>query len=83
MSAAAAARRPFPAWIEDQDAVAFPAKAGVTPVSLGDSSDGETRAGARVQAGLARQCARRDQREKPPGVLVAGGETTVPLRGAG
>ena len=31
MSATVASRRPFPAWIEDQDAIAFPAKAGATP----------------------------------------------------
>jgi hypothetical protein len=30
-NSAAASRRPFPAWIEDEDAVAFPAKAGATP----------------------------------------------------
>ena len=32
MSASAASRRPFPAWIEaDEGAVAFPAKAAATP----------------------------------------------------
>lgn len=31
MTASAASRRPFPAWFEDEDVVAFPAKAAVTP----------------------------------------------------
>jgi hypothetical protein len=31
LTASAASRRPFPAWIEDEDAIAFPAKAAATP----------------------------------------------------
>jgi hypothetical protein len=31
LTAAPASRRPFPAWIGDEDAIAFPAKAGATP----------------------------------------------------
>ena len=31
LTASAASRRPFPAWIEDEDAIAFSAKAAATP----------------------------------------------------
>ena len=58
-------------------------KAGVTPVILGDSIEGESRDVALVHAGIARQCAMRGQPEKPPCVLISGGETTITLKGKG
>lgn len=58
-------------------------KAGVTPVILGDSIEGEARDVALVHAGIARQCALRDQPEQPPCVLISGGETTITLKGKG
>jgi len=58
-------------------------KAGVTPVILGDSIEGESRDVALVHAGIARQCAMRGQPAKPPCVLISGGETTITLKGKG
>lgn len=58
-------------------------QAGVTPVILGDSIEGESRDVALVHAGIARQCALRGQPEQPPCVLISGGETTVTLKGTG
>jgi hydroxypyruvate reductase len=58
-------------------------EAGVTPVILGDSIEGESRDVALVHAGIARQCAMRGQPEVPPCVLISGGETTVTLKGKG
>ena len=58
-------------------------KAGVTPVILGDSIEGESRDVALVHAGIARQCALRGQPQKPPCVLISGGETTITLKGKG
>jgi len=58
-------------------------EAGVTPVILGDSIEGESRDVALVHAGIARQCAMRGQPEKPPCVLISGGETTITLKGQG
>jgi len=58
-------------------------KAGVTPVILGDSIEGESRDVALVHAGIARQCAMRSQPEAPPCVLISGGETTITLKGKG
>ncbi len=58
-------------------------EAGVTPVILGDSIEGESRDVALVHAGIARQCAMRGQPEVPPCVLISGGETTVTLKGQG
>jgi glycerate 2-kinase len=57
--------------------------AGVTPVILGDSIEGESRDVALVHAGIARQCAMRGQPERPPCVLISGGETTITLKGKG
>ena len=57
--------------------------AGVTPVILGDSIEGESRDVALVHAGIARQCAMRGQPEEPPCVLISGGETTITLKGQG
>jgi len=58
-------------------------KAGVTPVILGDSIEGEARDVALVHAGIARQCALRGQPQEPPCVLISGGETTITLKGKG
>jgi hydroxypyruvate reductase len=58
-------------------------KAGIKPVILGDSIEGESRDVALVHAGIARQCALRGQPEQPPCVLISGGETTITLKGKG
>jgi hydroxypyruvate reductase len=61
--------------------------AGVAPVILGDSIEGEARDVAAVHAGIARQVARYGAQfgsiAAPPCVLVSGGETTVTVRGDG
>jgi glycerate 2-kinase len=57
--------------------------AGVTPVILGDSLEGEAREVALVHAGIARQVLRHGQPGKAPCVLLSGGETTVTVRGRG
>ena len=57
--------------------------AGVKPVILGNSIEGESRDVALVHAGIARQCAMRGQPEQPPCVLISGGETTITLKGKG
>ena len=64
-------------------AAAVAHKAGVKPVILGDSIEGESRDVALVHAGIARQCALRGQPEQPPCVLISGGETTITLKGKG
>ena len=64
-------------------AAAAAREAGVTPVILGDSIEGESRDVALVHAGIARQCAMRGQPEQPPCVLISGGETTITLKGNG
>jgi hydroxypyruvate reductase len=64
-------------------AAAIAERAGVKPVILGDSIEGEARDVALVHAGIARQCALRGQPEKPPCVLISGGETTITLKGKG
>jgi glycerate 2-kinase len=58
-------------------------KAGVQPLILGDSIEGEAAEVGRVMAGIARQVARRHQPASPPCVLISGGETTVTVRGHG
>lgn len=61
--------------------------AGVAPVILGDSIEGEARDVAAVHAGIARQVARHGGEDgtpaAPPCVLLSGGETTVTVRGSG
>ena len=64
-------------------AAAVARNAGVTPVILGNSIEGESRDVALVHAGIARQCAMRGQPEAPPCVLISGGETTITLKGKG
>jgi glycerate 2-kinase len=64
-------------------AAAVARAAGVTPVILGDSIEGEAREVAQVMAGIARQVVNFDQPAPAPCVLLSGGETTVTLRGQG
>jgi hydroxypyruvate reductase len=58
-------------------------KAGVTPLILGDSIEGEARDVAKVMAGIALQASRHGQPAAGPCVLLSGGETTVTIRGNG
>ena len=64
-------------------AAAVALRAGVTPVILGDSIEGEASEVARVMAGIARQCAAHGQPATAPCALISGGETTVTVRGKG
>jgi len=57
--------------------------AGVTPVVLGDSIEGEARDVGKVMAAIARQVRQRGQPAAAPCVLLSGGETTVTVRGNG
>jgi hydroxypyruvate reductase len=57
--------------------------AGVTPILLSDSIEGEAREVAKVMAGMARQVARWGEPLPAPAVLLSGGETTVTVRGNG
>ncbi|OQX37291.1 MAG: glycerate kinase [Candidatus Sedimenticola endophacoides] len=57
--------------------------AGITPIILGDSIEGESREVAKVHAGIARQCYQYGQPAKPPCVILSGGETTVTVKGNG
>jgi len=69
---------------ESLEAMALTARAaGVTPVILGDSIEGEAREVARVLAGIAGQVRRQGQPAAAPCVLLSGGETTVSVRGQG
>lgn len=58
-------------------------EAGVTPLILGDSLEGEARDVAKVMAGIAKQVVRHGQPLPRPCVLLSGGETTVTVRGDG
>jgi len=64
-------------------AAAVARKAGVHPVILGDSIEGEAREVAIVHAGIARQVRMHDQPAPRPALLLSGGETTVTMRGHG
>ncbi|SDW90645.1 hydroxypyruvate reductase [Albimonas donghaensis] len=64
-------------------AAAAARKAGLTPLILGDSLEGEAREVATVMAGIARQVLRHGQPAARPCVLLSGGETTVTVRGDG
>ena len=64
-------------------AAAVARQAGVTPVILSDSLEGESREVGIVLAGIARQVRRHGQPAVPPCVLLSGGETTVTVRGTG
>ena len=64
-------------------AAAIARKAGITPIILGDSIEGEAREVGFVMAGIALQSRRFGQPHPPPCVLISGGETTVTVRGSG
>jgi hydroxypyruvate reductase len=64
-------------------AAAHARAAGVAPVILGDSIEGEAREVAKVHAGIARQVVRFGQPAPAPAVLLSGGETTVTVHGTG
>lgn len=57
--------------------------AGVTPVMLGDTIEGEAKDVGKVFAGITHQIATRNQPFPRPCVLLSGGETTVTVRGEG
>lgn len=57
--------------------------AGITPVILSDSIEGEAREVARMHAAMAREVARRGRPFVPPVVMLSGGETTVTIRDKG
>ena len=66
------------------DAAAAVARdAGVAPIVLADSIEGEAREVALVHAAIARQVQRRGQPLAAPAVILSGGETTVTVRGKG
>lgn len=58
-------------------------QAGITPMILGDSIEGESRDVATVLAGIARQVRHYGQPLTAPCVLLSGGETTVTVKGSG
>ncbi len=64
-------------------AAALAGAAGITPMILGDSIEGEAREVGRVLAGIALQVRKHGQPLPPPCVLLSGGETTVTVRGDG
>ncbi|MFI4869247.1 MAG: glycerate kinase [Steroidobacterales bacterium] len=64
-------------------AAAVARDAGVAPLILGDSIEGEARDVGKVMAGIARQVVTHVQPCAPPCVLLSGGETTVTVRGDG
>ena len=64
-------------------AAAVARAAGVPPLILGDSIEGEARDVGKVMAGIAQQAAVHGQPLPPPCVLLSGGETTVTVRGNG
>ncbi|MGG4773487.1 glycerate kinase [Paenalcaligenes sp. Me52] len=57
--------------------------AGVTPVLLGDSIEGEARDVGKVMAGIALSVRAHNQPVAAPCVLLSGGETTVTIKGTG
>ena len=64
-------------------AAAIARKAGITPLILGDSIEGEAREVGFVMAGIALQSRRFRQPLPAPCVLISGGETTVTVKGNG
>src|SRR5699024_4063883 len=58
-------------------------QAGITPMILSDSIEGESRDVASVLAGIARQVRHYGQPLPAPCVLLSGGETTVTVKGNG
>ena len=69
---------------ESLDAAAEAAReAGFAPLILTSRLEGEAREAARVLAAVAEECALTGAPIRPPACILAGGETTVTLRGAG
>jgi glycerate 2-kinase len=66
-----------------QAAATVARQAGVAPVILSDSLEGEAREVGIVLAGIAHQVRRHGQPAPAPCVLLSGGETTVTVHGAG
>jgi glycerate 2-kinase len=64
-------------------AAAVARKAGVMPIILGDSLEGEAREVGYVMAGIALQARRFGQPLPAPCVIISGGETTVTVHGTG
>ena len=64
-------------------AAAEAARAGVTPLLLGDAIEGEAREVGRAFAGIALSAARYKLPAPPPMVILSGGETSVTVRGHG
>lgn len=64
-------------------AAAVALAAGVQPLVLGDSIEGEAREVGKVMAGIALQVRQHGQPLAAPCVLLSGGETTVTVRGNG
>ena len=64
-------------------AAAVAREAGITPLVLGDSIEGEARDVALVHAGIARSCALHGEPAAAPCVVLSGGETSVTVRGTG
>ena len=58
-------------------------EAGIAPMILGDSIEGEARDVGKVHAGIALQVRKHGQPLAPPCVLLSGGESTVTVRGSG
>jgi hydroxypyruvate reductase len=58
-------------------------RAGIAPLILADSLEGEARDVGKMLAAVARQVGTHGQPAAPPCVLLSGGETTVTVRGAG
>lgn len=73
--------------VKPQDALEAAAKvaesAGVRPIILSDSMEGESRDVAMFHASVVRQIIRWGQPATVPCVLLSGGETTVTIRGTG
>jgi hydroxypyruvate reductase len=66
-----------------QAAAGVAVQAGIAPMILGDSIEGEARDVALAHADITRQVVHHRQPAKPPCVLLSGGETTVTVRGNG
>ncbi|KXB30369.1 hydroxypyruvate reductase [Dechloromonas denitrificans] len=66
-----------------QAAAAEAQRLGIAPLILGDAIEGEAREVGKALAGIALSCGRHGLPGKKPCVLLAGGETTVTLKGAG
>lgn len=70
-------------WKSLEAAAAVARAAGVTPVLLGDTIEGESSDVASVMAAIARACDEHGTPATAPCVLISGGETTVTVTGRG